>query len=58
MTDIGKLCEKLYGQVEWQKMPISVTTEDKHKMLIDAIVHGIEDLFVVTGRALSYKEYK
>ena len=57
MTDIGKLCEKLYRKIEWQKMPLSMSTEEKQQMLIDAIVYGIEDLFVITGRALSYYNY-
>ena len=58
MTDIGRLCEKLYHKIEWQKMPLSMRMEQKHEMLIDAIIHGIEDLFVVTGRALSYNGYE
>lgn len=58
MTDIGKLCEKLYRKIEWQKMPLSMTTEEKQQMLIDAVVSGIEDLFVITGRALTYYDYQ
>lgn len=57
MTDIGKLCEKLYRKIEWQKMPLSMSTEEKQQMLIDAITYGIEDLFVITGRALTYYGY-
>ena len=58
MTDIGKLCEKLYRKIEWQKMPLSMTTEEKQQMLIAAVVSGIEDLFVITGRALTYYDYQ
>lgn len=58
MTDIGKLCEKLYHKIEWQKMPLSMTNDGKRQMLIDAVVCGIEDLFVVTGRALTYYDYQ
>lgn len=57
MTDIGRLCEKLYNKIEWQKMPISMSVEQKEKMLVDAIVYAIEDLFVITGRAGAYMEY-
>lgn len=57
MTDIGKLCERLQHKVEWQKTPISMSDEDKQNMLIEAIVYGIEDLFVVTGRAMTYQNY-
>ena len=54
MTDIGKLCEKLYAKVEWQKMPLSMSTEEREIMLINAIVEGIQDLFIVNGRAVNY----
>lgn len=54
MTDIGKLCERLYHKVEWQKMPLTMSTLEKQQMIADAIVYGIEDLFIMTGRALSY----
>lgn len=57
MTDIGKLCSKLYGRIEWQRLPSTINAIDKEKMLINAIVYGIEDLFVVTGRATSYYQY-
>lgn len=57
MTDIGSLCEELYNKIEWQKMPASTSSQDKTNMLIKAIVAGIEDLFVVTGRAGSYASY-
>lgn len=58
MTDIGKLCNKLQHKIEWQKMPLTMSTEEKQQMLIDAITYGIEDLFVVTGRALTYYGYE
>lgn len=58
MTDIGRLCEKLYHRIEWQKMPIQPTDDEYGDMLIRAIVHAIEDLFVVTGRALTYYDYE
>ena len=35
-----------------------MSTEEKQQMLIDAITYGIEDLFVVTGRALTYYGYE
>jgi len=54
MTDIGKLCEKLYSKIEWQKMPLSMSTDEQEIMLVNAIVEGIKDLFVVTGRAVTY----
>lgn len=57
MTDIGKLCEKLQGKIEWQKMPLTMSDNEKRQMLVDAITYGIEDLFVVTGRALTYSGY-
>jgi len=57
MTDIGRLCEKLYAKIEWQKMPLTMSAYEKQQMLIDAITYGIEDLFVVTGRALTYSGY-
>lgn len=57
MTDIGKLCEELYRKIEWQKMPLSMSAEDRQQMLLSAIEQGIEDLFVVTGRALEYQTH-
>lgn len=57
MTDIGALCKKLYKKIEWQKLPIQYTEDEYTDMLVSAIVDGIEDLFVVTGRALSYYNY-
>ena len=58
MTDIGKLCEKLYNKIEWQKMPIVNSSKEYKNMLINAVVAGLEDLFVVTGRAASYYSYE
>lgn len=58
MTDIGALCSKLYDRIEWQRLPSSVSCVDKNDLLIKAIVSGIEDLFVVTGRAASYPQYE
>ena len=57
MTDIGGLSEKLYQKIEWQKLPAGMTSEEKTRMLKNAIIEGIEDLFVVTGRAASYSSY-
>lgn len=37
MTDIGKLCEELYRKIEWQKMPLSMSAEDRQQMLLSAI---------------------
>lgn len=54
MTDIGKLCEDLYRRIEWQKMPLSMSTAEKERMLAEAIIWGIKDLFVITGRATTY----
>lgn len=57
MTDLGRLCERLYQKVEWQKMPISESPDEIQDMLIYCIVDAIEDLFVVTGRAGEYQDY-
>ena len=57
MTDIGKLCEELYQKIEWQKMPLSMSATQKEDMLISAVIEGIKDLFVVTGRATQYGQH-
>ena len=48
MTDIGKLCSKLYGRIEWQRLPSTLNTIDREKMLVSAVVYGIEDLYSYT----------
>lgn len=57
MTDIGELCEKVYGKIEWQKFPAGMDDDTKMEMIRSAIVEGIEDLFIVTGRAAAYSNY-
>jgi hypothetical protein len=57
MTDFGKLCEKVFYQIEWQKLPAAMTSKDKEKMIVDATKHAIEDMFVVTGRQSEYAQY-
>lgn len=39
-------------------MPTSITSDEKTEMMINAIVAGIEDLFVVTGRSGTYRNYE
>lgn len=39
-------------------MPTSITSDEKTEMMINAIVAGIEDLFVVTGRSGAYRNYE
>lgn len=58
MTDLGKLCERVYKKIEWQKFPVEYSSEDKQRMILDAIINAIQDLFVVTGRASSYYSYE
>lgn len=58
MTDIGRLCEKLQDKIEWQRMPATMNTESKTEMLVKAIISGIEDLFVITGRSGTQGNYK
>ena len=58
MTDLGRLCERVYKKIEWQKFPVEFSTKDKEMMILDAIIHAIEDLFVVTGRAMEYSSYE
>lgn len=38
-------------------MPPGMKKIEKENMLRDAIIEGIEDLFIVTGRAASYANY-
>lgn len=58
MTDIGQLCQELYDRIEWQKMPQNLNTVEFQGMLVRALVYGIEDMFVITGRAGSYDNYE
>lgn len=57
MTDIGALCKKLQAMIEWQKLPVNTSAAEIEVMINDAIIEGIEDLFVVTGRANMYENY-
>lgn len=56
MTDIVELAEKLKSKIEWQKLP-TVSKSEINSMLRSAVLEGIEDLFVVTGRATAYANY-
>lgn len=58
MTDFGKLCERVYSKIEWQKFPTTYTDSDKEQMIADALIEAIQDLFVVTGRAFEYSNYE
>ena len=57
MTDFGKLCEKVYYQIEWQKLPSTMSTVQKENMIGHAVKFAIEDMFVVTGRYAEYMNY-
>lgn len=57
MTDLGKLAEKVYQKIEWQKLPPTYSNKDKQLMILNALVEAIQDLFVVTGRAYQYSDY-
>ena len=52
MTDIMALAYRLYQRIEWQNVPEAVTQED----LSGAIADAIRDLYVMTGRALTFSE--
>lgn len=54
MTDIGELCAKVYDKIEWQKFPAGMNNDEKTEMIQNAVIEGIEDLFVITGRAAAY----
>ena len=54
MTDIVLLAKKLHQRLEWQTVPDDVTMEDLTVLIADAI----RDLYVMTGRALSFSEDK
>ena len=57
MTDIAELAVKLNRKIEWQKLPAGMSRSEKNYMLQSAIIEGIENLFVVTGRAAAYENY-
>lgn len=52
MTDILALAAQQHKRIEWQNVPYDVHIDD----MCDNIVRAIEHLYVVTGRALSFKE--
>lgn len=52
MTDIMALAYRLYRRIEWQNVPEAVTQED----LTVATADAIRDLYVMTGRALTFSE--
>lgn len=52
MTDIVLLANKLLQKVEWQNVPKPVTRNDLTVFIADAI----RDLYVMTGRALTFSE--
>ena len=52
MTDILALAAQQHKRIEWQNVPYDVNIED----MCDNIVHAIEHLYVITGRALSFSE--
>lgn len=57
MTDFGKLCEKVFYQIEWQKLPASMSALKTENMIGYAVKFAIEDMFVVTGRSAEYGNY-
>lgn len=52
MTDITALAYRLYQRIEWQSVPETVAQDDLTTWISD----GIRDLYVMTGRALSFSE--
>lgn len=52
MTDIIALTEQLHKRIEWQNVPYDVTIDD----MCEYVARAIEHLYVVTGRALSFRE--
>lgn len=58
MTDFGKLCERVYYQIEWQKLPSGMSIDEKENMICYAVKYAIEDMFVVTGRYAEYDSYE
>ena len=57
MTDLGKLCERIYNSIEWQRFPVGYTDSDKERMILNALIDAIRDMFVVTGRNSEYDNY-
>ena len=57
MTDLGKLCERIYNGIEWQKFPVGYTDAAKERMILNSLMDAIRDLFVVTGRNSDYSRY-
>lgn len=54
MTDVVALAQKLYNKINQQRTPEPVDWFDMVRMIKDAI----EDLYVISGRAMSYSEDK
>lgn len=52
MTDIIALTEQQHKRIEWQNVPYDVTIDD----MCVFITRAIEHLYVVTGRALMFRE--
>lgn len=52
MTDIIALTEQQHKRIEWQNVPYDVTIDD----MCVFITRAIEHLYVVTGRALIFRE--
>lgn len=52
MTDIIALTEQQHKRIEWQNVPYDVTIDD----MCTYVARAIEHLYVVTGRALIFRE--
>lgn len=52
MTDLLALTEKFAREIEWQIVPDDLTLDD----CIPFVLTGIQKLYVMTGRAMSYSD--
>lgn len=52
MTDLLALSEKFAREIEWQIVPDDLTLDD----CVPFVLSGIQKLYVMTGRAMSYSD--
>lgn len=46
--------DDLYLDVQWQRIPVAMTKIEEMKLLSRCFVHGLESMFIATGKAMQF----
>lgn len=56
MTDLTPWINRLYEDVQWQRVPIAMTMDDEMILLTRCFIKGLEFMYIATGRGTTFSE--